>query len=75
MPFFKDLACKILREQYGCTCDRTGSRISIRNPKPKLWDLDKEPLPAEDNVDVCMAIKKLARLESKVGTGPVNDDE
>ena len=73
MPFFKDLACQILREQYGCYCDRNGCNVKVLNHLPTWTALEKNV--SNDKFSVCLAIKKLARLESKVGTGPINDDE
>lgn len=67
MPFLKDSMCEILREQYGCTCDRTGSKVVIRNPRPKL--VDSEELPSKNNADVCIAIKKLCRIRGYPQTG------
>jgi hypothetical protein len=51
----EDKVCEILREQYNCYCDRTGSPQSIRVGIPdKVGRFPK--------LDYCPAVKQIVRL-------------
>lgn len=62
---FEPEAYRILRAQYGCSCNNTGDPGTIEMGKNfTLSELERDV--TREKVDVCPAIKAFARLPDKL---------
>ena len=60
----KSELCELLRRQYKCTCDKTGSNSSVKCNQPMTGMQIMTSDPTRNKDDVCIVIKQILRMFS-----------